>query len=29
MDLINASEIVTDGAGGFGSAIMRRHEEKA
>ena len=29
MDLTNTSAIVTDGAGGFGSATVRRHEEKA
>ena len=29
MDLTNASAIVTSGAGGFGSATLRRHEERA
>ncbi len=29
MDLTNASAIVTGGAGGFGSATVRRHEERA
>ncbi len=29
MDLTNASAIVTGGAGGFGSATVLRHEEKA
>jgi NAD(P)-dependent dehydrogenase (short-subunit alcohol dehydrogenase family) len=29
MNPTNASAIVTGGAGGFGSATVRRHEEKA